>query len=70
MAGKTFNLAGMDSAHLGKMTARRTAKKLSLKGKKPWKKKGWGVALQGHLGMESQQVAFRKIRIKEENYKI
>ena len=26
VAGKTFNLAGMDSAHLEKMTARRTAK--------------------------------------------
>ena len=31
VAGKTFNLAGMDSAHLGKMTKRRTPKKLSLK---------------------------------------
>ena len=28
---KTFNLAGMDSAHLGKMTKRGTAKRLSLK---------------------------------------
>ena len=37
MAGKTFNPAGMDSAHLGKMTARRTAKKPSLKGKKALK---------------------------------
>ena len=35
VAGKTFNPAGMDSAHLGKMAARRTAKKLNLKGRKP-----------------------------------
>ena len=35
--GKTFNPAGMDSAHLGKMTARRTTVKLSLKGKKALK---------------------------------
>ena len=34
MAGKTFNPVGIDFAHLGKMTAKRTAKKLSLKGKK------------------------------------
>ena len=68
MAGKTFNLAGMDSAHLGKMTVRRTTKKLSLKGKKPWKKRGWRLALQGHSRMESKQVAFRKTWLKEENY--
>ena len=68
MAGKTFNPVGMDSAHLGKMIARRTAKKLSLKGKKPWKKRGWRLALQGHPEMESQQMAFRKIGLKEENY--
>ena len=68
MAGKTFNPTGMDSAHLGKMIARRIAKKLSLKGQKPWKKRGWSLALQGHLGMESQQVAFRKTTLKDENY--
>ena len=32
---KTFNPAGMDFAHLEKMTAMRTAKKLSLRGKRP-----------------------------------
>ena len=26
------------------------------------------LALQGHLGMEGQQVAFRKTDLKEENY--
>ena len=31
VVGKTFNLAEMESAHLRKMTKRRTAKKLSLK---------------------------------------
>ena len=36
-----------------------------------WKVKsleGWRLALQGHPGIEGQQVAFRKIDLKEENY--
>ena len=69
MVGKTFSPAEMDSAHLGKMTVRKDNQKLSLKSKKPWKKRVWRLALQGHLGMEGQQVAFRKIDLKEENYK-
>ena len=60
MVGKTFSPAEMDSAHLGKMTTRKDNQKLSLKSKKPWKKKGWRLALQGYLGMKGQQVAFRK----------
>ena len=35
VAGKTFNPAEMDSAHLGKMTAKKDNQKLSLKSKKP-----------------------------------
>ena len=58
----------MDFAHLEKMTAKKDNQKLSLKSKKSWKKKGWRLALQGHPGIEGQQVAFRKIDLKEENY--
>ena len=35
----TFNLVEMDFAYLGKMIARKDNQKLSLKSKKPWKKK-------------------------------
>ena len=44
MAGKTFNPAGMDSAHLGKMTVRRTAKKAKSKRKKALKEKRVNVS--------------------------
>ena len=35
VVGKIFDLAGMDSAHLRKITKRKDSQKLSLKGKKP-----------------------------------
>ena len=57
----------MDSAHLGKMTARKDNQKLSLKGKKPWKKRDWRLAAQGRPRMESQQVTFRETTLKDEN---
>ena len=59
-----FCSAEMDSAYLGKMTARKDNQKFSLKSKKPWKRRGWRLALQGHLGMEGQQVVFRKNKFK------
>ena len=68
MAGKTFNPAEMDSAHLGKMTAKKDNQKLSLKSKKPWKKRDWKLVAQGCPGMESQQVTFRETALKDENY--
>ena len=68
MAGKTFNPAEMDSTHLEKMTARKDNQKLSLKSKKPWKKRDWRLAAQGRLEIESQQVTFRETALKDENY--
>ena len=68
MAEKTFSPAEIDSTHLGKMTAKKDNQKLRLKSKKSWKEKGWRLALQGHLEIEGQQVAFRKTELKEENY--
>ena len=68
MAGETFNPVEMDSAHLGKMTARKDNQKLSLKSKKPWKKKDWRLAAQGRPGMETQQVTFRETSLKDESY--
>ena len=67
MAGKTFNLAKIDSAYMGKMTARKDNQKLSLKSKKPWKKRDYKLATQGHPEMESQQVTFRETTLKDEN---
>ena len=68
MAGKTFNPTEMDSAHLGKMIARKDNQKLSLKSKKPWKKGDWRLAAQGRPEMESQEVTFRETALKDENY--
>ena len=67
MAGETFNLAEMDSIHMGKMTARKDNQKLSLKSEKPWKKRDWRLAAQGRPGMESQHVTFRETTLKDEN---
>ena len=50
----TFNPAVKDSNYLGIMTARKDNQKLSLKSKKPWKKRDWRSAAQGFFGMESQ----------------
>ena len=58
----------MDFVRLEKMTTRKDNQKLSLKSKKLWKKRGWRLALQGHLRIEGQQMAFRKTDLKEENY--
>ena len=38
---------------LGKNDSKKDSQKLSLKGKKPWKKKRWRLAFQGHPRMES-----------------
>ena len=38
---------------LGKNDSKKDSQKLRLKGKKPWKKKRWRLAFQGHPRMES-----------------
>ena len=65
---RTFNPAVKDSNYLGIMTARKDNQKLSLKSKKPWKKRHWRSAVQGCSGMESQQVTFRETALKDENH--
>ena len=64
-------MAGKDSTHLGKMTKMKGSQKLGLKKQRLENIKGReieGPLSKEHLGTESQQVAFRKTGLKEENY--
>ena len=64
-------MAGKDSTHLGKMTKRKDSQKLGLKRYRLGKIEGReikGSLSKEHPGTESQQMAFRKTGLKEENY--
>ena len=64
-------MAGKDLAHLEKMTKRKGSQKLGLRRQRRGNIEGRKIKVplsKGHLGTESQQVAFRKTRLKDENY--
>ena len=64
-------MVGKDSTHLGKMTKMKGSQKLGLKKQRLENIEGReieGPLSKEHPGTKSQQVAFRKTGLKEENY--